>query len=203
MAVDKETLWHAEALAEFSNLEPQDVERFRAKYPDFVPQKWWDYVGTSANSKGDLVTSTGKQWQMNQRFLREAWDKHFTGELFFIIRLTMSVFDPDELLDVAFGFNERPSFATLSELPWGTYPHQKAVLFLHQQPWRARFCAECKKRFVAAEPKNKYCSDACSHENRNRQKRKWFNEHGSEQRAARRRKANRRQKKRRRARLKS
>jgi hypothetical protein len=117
--------------------------------------------------------------------------------------LTMSVFDPDQLLDVLDGSNVRPRFATLQELTLGSYPHQTAVLFLYQQPWRARFCAECKKRFVAAEPKNKYCSDACSHENRNRQKREWFNKHGSKQRAARRREANRSKKRGRRSEIKS
>ena len=181
-----EVLRDAQALALFSNLEPQDVESFRNNYPDFVPELWWDYEPVSIGPKGEPLPSTGKQWQDNQLYVREAWENHFNGGLFFIIRLTTSVFDPANLFDVAFGFEDiagRPAFATLAELH-GIYPHQKAVLYLFEHPWRARFCHECRKRFVAAEPKNKYCSEACSHENRNRQKRDWFNRVGSQQRAA-------------------
>jgi len=177
-----EILRDAQALALFSNLEPQDVETFRKNYPAFVPQDWWDYQPT--DSKG--VPLSAKQWRTNQRFLREAWKNRFTGALdwYWVIQLTMSVFDPKELGNVAFPFSEeRPTFATPTEIPF-SYPHQKAVLYLYQQPWRARFCQECNKRFVAAESKNKYCSEACFHENRNRQKRKWFAEHGSQLRAS-------------------
>jgi len=42
-------------------------------------------------------------------------------------------------------------------------------VYLFEHPWRARFCAECNKRFVAAEPKNKFCIESCSHEKRIRQ----------------------------------
>jgi hypothetical protein len=191
-----ETLQDAQALASFSNLEPEGVEYFRRNYPDFVPQAWWDYEATDRTYqlKGGLLPP-GKQWQDNQRYVREAWENHFTGGLFSVIRLTMSVFDPNDILEVAldamFGPDDvvkRPGFIKLEDLFGAglvTYPHQKAVLYLFEHPWRARFCKECKKRFVAVESKNKYCSEVCSHENRNRQKREWFNREGSQQRAAR------------------
>jgi hypothetical protein len=41
-------------------------------------------------------------------------------------------------------------------------PMQRAIVYLFEHSWRARFCAECNKRFVAAEPKNKFCSESCS-----------------------------------------
>jgi hypothetical protein len=190
-----EVLRDAQALASFSNLEPEGVEYFRRNYPDFVPQAWWDYEATNRTDqlKGGLLPP-GKQWQDNQRYVREAWENHFTGGLFSVIRLVMSVFNPNDILDVTMGFDAidgRPGFMKLEDFFGArlvTYPHQKAVLYLFEQPWRARFCHECGKRFVAAEPKNKYCGEACSHENRNRQKRDWFNRVGGQQRAARKKK---------------
>jgi hypothetical protein len=164
-----ENLRDAQALAEFSNLEPDKVEYFRNNYPDFVPQAWWDYQAHGAGQK---------QWQMTQNFLRESWKNRFTGGTYFVVRLILSVFDPKKLFDAVFGFEEykfddaisKPAFARLSEIEWGYIPLQRAVLYLFENRWRARFCAECKKRFVAAEPKNKFCSEPCSHESRIRQK---------------------------------
>lgn len=174
MPVVSETLRDAQTLAEFSNLEPSGVEYFRNNYPDFVAQAWWDYQ-TEPNRK---------QWQMTQEFVRDAWERRFTGGLFFMMRIVLSVFDPTTLFDVIWGFDktipglERPAFASMGDLPYGNSPFQNAVLYIFENPWRARFCAECNKRFVAAEPKNKYCSEACSHEKRNRQKRASWAKHG-------------------------
>lgn len=151
----KQILSDATALAEFANLELGDLDRFQRKYPDFVPLKWWDY-------------RDGAQWRMSQDFLRLAWQESFAGGFFTQARLLLSVFDPETTLDAAFGFEIKPgeeqAFANLGDIPAGTTPFQRAVLHLFEHPWRARFCAVCKKRFVAAEPKNKFCSEACSHE---------------------------------------
>jgi hypothetical protein len=159
-----ETLRDAQALAEFSNLESADVEYFRHNYADFVPDKWWGY-------------RNGEQWQMTQRFLRESWENQFTGGFFFITRLVLSVFNPDELLDSLFGFETKPSeqkaFAELGDIPWGATPFQRAVLHLFERPWRARFCSVCKKRFVAVEPKNKFCSQPCSDESSRLRHNEW------------------------------
>lgn len=181
-----EKLRDAQALAEFSNLELKDVESFRRNYPDFVPQSWWDYEPTIENSKGDAVPTHKKQWQENQRYLRQAWKDHFPEAFFFTARLILSVFDPDQLMDIVMfpQLGHRPHIVDDGALGCELYPHQKAVLYLHQEPWRARFCAECEKRFVAAESKNKYCGEACFHKNRDRQKRKWWAENGSKLRAA-------------------
>jgi hypothetical protein len=181
-----EVLRDAQALALFANLEPQHIDFFRNNYPDFVPKAWWDYTPTRIDSAGKHVPSDTRQWQMNQRTLREAWGNGFKNSLYYLVGLTMTVFDPEDLAAIGTGLtDERPAIADLSEVGFGYHPHQKAVLYLFEQPWRARFCAECKTRFVAAAARNKYCSETCSHENRNRQKREWFTRSGSGQRAAR------------------
>ena len=161
-----EKLRSALALAEFSNLEPADVDYFRHNYPDFVPQAWWDY-------------RDGGQWKMAQRFLRDTWNDNFPEDIFLAMRALLCVFDPSTMDGLTLsGQPYQPSFAELGDLKAGAYPYQTAVQFLFAEPWRARFCGECKKRFVAAEPKTKYCSEICSHENRNRQKRDWWDRAG-------------------------
>ena len=164
-----EMLRDAQALAEFSNLEPAHLDYFRNNYPEFLPSKWWNY-------------RDGQQWRMTQEFLRESWEKHFTGGIFFVTRLILSVFNPDDLLDSQFGFTverrKEKGFADLGEIPWGATPFQRAVLHLFENPWRARFCRVCNKRFIAVEAKNKFCGSECSAEDRRRQKREWFRLHG-------------------------
>jgi len=177
-----EILRDAQALALFSNLEPKDVDWFRMNYPELVPAAWWDYQTENKAPKGHAPAPT-KQWQFNQRLLQGVWKRGFDASLSFIIDLALSVFDPEDLADIWIGTGRQPVFANPGEMPYRAYPYQKAVFYLFEHPWRARFCAECKKRFVAAEPKNKYCSEDCSHENRLRQKRKWFTQHGSQLRA--------------------
>src|SRR5712664_2864764 len=59
-------------------------------------------------------------------------------------------------------------------------PMQRAIVYLFEHSWRARFCAECNKRFVAAEPKNKFCSEQCSRKTRNRQRLKAWHAHKNE-----------------------
>jgi hypothetical protein len=159
----------AQALAEFSNLEPNRVEWFRNNYPDFVPQAWWDY-------------KNGLQWRNTQEFVRRWWRNCSIRDMAEVIRLVSSVFNPGDIFPGSLFEDapDLPTFASFDEMSWGTAPFQKGVLYLFEHPWRARFCAECNKRFVAAEPKNKFCSDRCSHENRTRQKRDWFRKHGKQ-----------------------
>ena len=167
MANLKKILWDAHALSEFANLEPDGVRHFQQKYPDLVPQAWWNY-----QAKG----SEEKQWQMTQRFLRDSWQKGFTGGVFSVMRLVLSVFNPDDLLDSLFGFKvDRPAFANIAvgEVLDSYTPFQKAVLFIFEHPWRARFCPVCNKRFVAAEAKTKFCSQQCSDESTRRRHLEW------------------------------
>jgi len=52
-----EALRDAQALADFSNLEPAKMNYFRNNYPDFVPSKWWDCLLYTSPSPRDLSTS--------------------------------------------------------------------------------------------------------------------------------------------------
>jgi hypothetical protein len=183
MPAATEELRNAQALAEFSNLGPEGVDYFRNNYPDFAPQAWWDYQAAGTQQK---------QWAFTQHLLRESWKNRFKGGAYFLVALLTSVFKPSDLLESAFDFQfDRPAFARVSEMTWGYSPFQRAVLYLFDNPWRARFCTECNKRFIAAEPKNKFCSEQCAHEQRNRQKRDNWHEHGKQHRQKRQAKAKR------------
>lgn len=225
MPVVTQVFRDAQALAKFSNLEPNEVEDFRHNYPDFAPQAWWDYkltlsdfLITGNNNYSNLLLNdpfwkseavplakymasinravapsllgdayvfrpqtTRYLWQQNQSWLREAWKVHFEVKLLDVLKLLMSVFDP--------GSSSSRIFADLLEVPIGGSYH-RGFSYLFEQKWRARFCQECKKRFVAGESRNKYCSDSCSYEGSiRRPKLKCWNKRGKKQRAARQRKA--------------
>ena len=146
---------NAQYLAEFAALEPQNVEYWRKNHPEFVPEGWWGYAPTDSMGK-PLST---KLWQLNQEWLREAWQKHFNIGQFDMMRLMTSVFDPDniDVIGRAFGKRVRPTFATLTDMPQEFYPYQQAVLYLKEQNWRAGLCERCKAPFVAGHNRQKYC----------------------------------------------
>ncbi len=196
----------AQALALFSNLQEKDVEHFRNNYPDFAPRKWWDYRLTlqelllrgdykhleillndpfwkrepfaSNNPSGGNTYAFRQQttprnlWQQNQRWLQEAWKIHFEIDLFDILKLLTSVFEPEDS-------PRKTVFATLLNLPIGSTSYYRGLTFLYMQKWRARFCAECEKRFVAAESKTICCSEACSNERIRGDKRRSWSKHGA------------------------
>ena len=199
MPVVTQVFRDAQALAKFSNLEPNKVEDFRHNYADFAPQAWWDYKltlqelllrGNVAQYNwlltqpfwnpeqrtlfGQTITvftpaelqKPFKVWQLNQSWLREAWNAHFEIELFDVLKLLTSVFNPDDSPKV---------FVMLLDVPQNS-TYYRAISLLIDQKWRARFCEECRNRFVAAESRNKYCSDACSREVRLRQERETWHQ---------------------------
>jgi hypothetical protein len=154
----KHKIRHAQALAEFANLTPEKVGRFRRIESDFVPQDWWDYRPT--NEKGEpqapwAEDGITQQWQLNQSWLRKAWKKHFDIDQFELIRLLTSVFDPQEIQIIP--WHPRPAFADVYGMPDTMYPYQRAVVFLTEQRWRARLCEVCKAPFVAGHSRQKYC----------------------------------------------
>src|SRR5712671_4475244 len=171
-----ETFRDAEALADFANLNPADaasVAYFRNNYPDFAPAEWWDYRTESVDFvpvsgddldfkgtdiKGSLAKSLLFVWQDTQEEIRRVWQDRFKFE---------SVFNLTELLKMVF---VAPSEMVLSGshlyLPDGTfhelstskvYSFHKAVLYLHQNSWRAKICKGCEKHFVANHPKRDFC----------------------------------------------
>jgi len=179
-----EKLRNAQILADFSNLQTSaQADYFRHNYEDFAPREWWDY-----QYKGE------KQWQLTQKLLRHSWENQFGDGIFNLIRLLNSVTDPLRLAD-AERAGERAVKKMLAEgagLPFQSadnetprwrsdyIPLQNAIVYLFEDSWRARFCAECKKRFVAGRSKNKFCGDECRMANRTRQKLEWRREHTKE-----------------------
>jgi len=140
-------LGYAQTLAAFAGLEPGGVDDFREKHKSFVPRVWWEYR-----------THTERLlWQLNQEFLQEAWEKRFGIGQFELMRLLTSVFDPTSLTDVMFRTKDRPSFATVLEMPEDFYPYQQAVLFVTGDKWRAQICERCKTRFIAKHNRREYC----------------------------------------------
>src|SRR5437016_11289061 len=83
MANLKLSLSDAFTLAEFSNLKPTEAEHFRQKYPDFLRNEWW-------------MSLNGKQWQVSQELLRQAWLNRFEFNFIFLVQLLFSIYDPDE-----------------------------------------------------------------------------------------------------------
>ena len=144
-------------LADFANLEPDGVESFRAAHQDFVPQAWWDYQPTAPNG----APSPKMQWQINQKFLRDAWLFEFHMELGPYVHLLTSVFDPNEPEPPLFERRYRPVFVAGLDIGYereDELPYYLAVKWLGGQGWRAKTCLFCGKRFVAEHSKTKFCS---------------------------------------------
>jgi hypothetical protein len=147
----------ARVLAEFSNLEPEEVHRFRVDHPDFVPQAWWDYQPTSPNG----TPSPKMQWQITQGFIRDAWLFEFQMEWTRYVHLLTSVFDPNEAEPPLFERHHRPPFVAGLDLAFQNSqesPYHLAVTWLGGQGWRAKTCLFCGKRFIAESSNTKFCS---------------------------------------------
>lgn len=165
MADTKEILWDAERLALFSNASAtNDVESFRAQHKDFFPDHFWDYrVGPEADAV--LV------WQNFQRSVRETWQEGFPLEN--CIRLIYSA-----LGSIWEAMEAQPGNPGLP-----VWPYQRAVMLLGMEPWRARFCAQCGKRFVADKPARRFCSHTCSTKARQASRSVSWSKHGQKWRA--------------------
>lgn len=167
----------AKVLAEFANLEPDGVDRFRAAHPDFFPQSWWDYEPTYTGDTNPASTgfTLRKQWQITQKFLREAWQSQFEIELYDHLKILQSIFNPDVIppmnarTDPVFGgrWTEpvyRPAFADMWDILWDRDqtkpPYYLAIKFLSGNGWRAKTCKwkPCGKRFIAEHSRGKFCS---------------------------------------------
>lgn len=147
----------AKVLADFANLEPDGAEDFREAHPDFVPQAWWDYRPTTPFG----LPSPTMQWQINQKFLRDAWLFEFNMELGPFVHLLTSVFDPSKPEPPLFERPHRPAFVAGLDIGYETedeLPYYLAVKWLGGQGWRAKTCLFCGKRFIAEHPKSKFCS---------------------------------------------
>ena len=173
----------ADALAAFANLEPAGVEAFRQLHLDFIPAVWW--AKSNWLQERNLLL---KAWRAG--FPADLTLKLTTARLFGVAHILASAglpagipnpsFTAQMITDALDNFDGRsliglaPNRKILA--PDGTditkevkrrvesdpqvWPYQRAVLFLHVEPWRAKVCQECGRRFVADHARRKYCSIA-------------------------------------------
>ena len=206
----------AEALAEFANLNSTDsaeVGYFRNNYPDFAPAEWWEYkyegmeIVPAVMPWGDSPINPAEQgaliddspvlcWTDLQDEIVRKWEDHFQFE---------SVFNLTALLKMVFivpGQTKEERMETvwtqshlylpdgsLAELASPTlYTFHTAVLYLYQQPWRARICKSCGKYFVANHPKRDFCEypdkrgETCRQKNDNARHLVYYRETGKKKR---------------------
>ena len=156
----QEELDRARVLADFANLESDDLDGFRAAHPDFFPQGWWEYEPTYAGG------TLRKQWQITQKFLREAWQSQFEIELYDYLKILQSIFNPDHVIRAVdrrwTGPPNRPAFADMWDILWErhqTKPHYYlAIKFLSGNGWRAKTCLYCGRRFIAESANGRFCN---------------------------------------------
>jgi hypothetical protein len=179
----------AQHLAEFSNLESGQIDEFRnAVSTDFFPPKMWEMPGQSLHL--DTSVKTGNVWtpeplwKTYQDVLRETWQNHFPSEtgIWLIAHLAKLSRQEQRMREVEQELNST-GVLTMPQEPLPepeSWPFQRAVMYLCTNPWRARFCMACGKRFVAARPKSTYCSDSCFNASRKGTKRAWWKQHGEQ-----------------------
>jgi hypothetical protein len=133
----------ADALATFADLEPDGVDNFRRRYPEFVPQLWWTGLSWTEGA------GVHHPWIRERDRLRKAW---------------AAGFPTDSTLELAttnlFLMAHAMTSDTIEETPQKVWDYQRAVMFLANESWRAKICEECGKPFVADHASRKYCSIA-------------------------------------------
>jgi hypothetical protein len=183
----KNVLWDSERLADFSNVKwPKDAQKFRGSCSDFFPQDFWRkdlraspddpipegdpglYGGDTnvqlyAMGLLDRPDRVPLWWFFKQR-LREAWQRGFP--------LEMSV----SLITSLSPFFRAFTFLKASQV----WPYQRALMFLCNEPWRARFCSQCGDRFVGDKPARRFCSATCSAKARKNSRAASWQKHGKE-----------------------
>ncbi|MGA7221643.1 MAG: hypothetical protein WB621_20605 [Candidatus Acidiferrales bacterium] len=185
----KEILNLAQKLAEFANLTPEGVNHFRNDNPDFAPAGWWNTTVRTGNNPTSVP-----RWQEDQEILRNAWRNGFAPDD--CIRLIVewanfywgdeSVQRTSEAL-LKMDATEIEAFVAKPEnfIKPKAFEAQQAVMFLHDQPWRASRCEreQCRKYFIKDAKGRRFCSTACFSENRHAGKRRYWQDTGSKQRA--------------------
>jgi hypothetical protein len=188
-----EGLTLADKLAEFANLQPEGVAEFRKNY-DFAPSGWWDHRGITSDEDGvDFI------WKDMQKKVRAAWETGFSPDD--CLELIVAGAKRAELQDMIKADEEQLNVELKDEADaaeWfrkrfhrrkpQVFEYQQALMFLHVQPWRAAKCPgamdqPCGKFFVKQAKRSIYCSDRCFNANRSADKRKWWIDVGTKQRA--------------------
>lgn len=174
-----EALNLAEELARFANLRAEDVAPFREAHPNFAGHDWWD--------------STAPPWTEYQRMVQQAWENGFAPDnciALIVHGSNLSVIgERRRYFDGALQALDGKAAADFIRANVGipVFDYQRALMFLHVQPWRASRCLNraCGKFFVKTSKGQRFCSVACSDAIRGEAKRKWWADEGTKQRAKR------------------
>lgn len=183
----KEILWDVARLALFSNVgTTAEADSFRQKNADFFPRNFWNWsvpqvcepILTMDAASAEAVAHFKREpptpfWQAFQQVLSEAWKIRFPLEE--SVRLISCAAVADRLSGKT---DVEPDL-----LSYRVWPYQRAVMLLGVEPWRARFCAKCWKRFVADKPARRFCSNRCASSARRQSKKLWWTDKGEKWRA--------------------
>lgn len=129
---------------------------FRNNHPGFVPVTWW----LGKDSPDDYV------WKEALAILQVAWQDGFSTES--SVRVIALPTDwriqaTEQIMEAGPENAELPEGFDLDlSKKMKVWPFQKAVMFLATERWRARVCAWCGNKFVAAKQRSTYCSSSCS-----------------------------------------
>lgn len=178
----REALQLADALAEFANLEPADAPAFRQEHPNFAPE-WW---------AGDLIDvehagAVTPIWQREQARIRDLWRTGFAPlPIIQLIAASASLAEyPRDGGTLKLDDMDESGFEAELRGQRQVYDYQIALMFLHDQPWRAAFCVGCSRPFVRATKTSRYCSEACFDSNRSRSQLEYWRTKGVKLRAKR------------------
>lgn len=155
----KEILSYAEHLALFANCENEiAVEEFGAKNERFFPPHFLEDnrppIGSPARCEEPEAEWVPRWWGF-QAGLLQAWKEGFPADwAVSLIALT----------------HPKTTFEA--------WPYQRALMFLAVEPWRARFCGICGKRFVAGKPATRFCSAKCAGSARKNSRDAWWHKGG-------------------------
>jgi hypothetical protein len=173
-----EELKELQTLAMFSNLEPAEFEYFHNNYPDFFPASFWVRALKATVEDGVQVAPSRSALLADaiQIQVRLAWKSGFPAEQ------TIGLIGAGGIVSMGQLTPEQKESRKLLgfDTEFNTYPYQRATMRLYSQPWRARYCSHCGKRFVALEKKTIYCGDDCNRTARRQKQRATWHKHKDE-----------------------
>lgn len=137
-------LW--DALERFVQLSDGKLAAFKARYPAFLPARFYD---STPHPETGLSA-----WQTWRNLLRDAWH---------------SGFHPEYVAQLANIPTEPPGDTPFEPQP--VCDAQRAVLAMMLESWRARFCPRCGLPFVARKAADKYWPKECFDEQRREKQR--------------------------------
>ena len=156
-----ENIRYAGELAEFANCaDGVAVKEFSARTTEFFPHHFLD--DDTADRQTSAIQGLEEQepvwmprwWGFQQGLLR-AWEEGFPADWAVILIAV-----------------------THSKTSAQAWPYQRALMFLAVEPWRARFCGECGKPFVADKPATRFCSTKCAGNARQKSRNAWWRREG-------------------------